>query len=843
MKKSLTTAAALLLASAAFTTVASLPPSLFSPDAGGYIERGRLMLENNNTAGAIDQLRRALRADASFTPRTEEECSYMIAMAYYERGDERCMDMLAGFASSYPESALAASALMARADYLFFRHQYGLASVAYEKVDIEALGKEDAGVCRLRYAVSLIRIGEYKRGEAILASLASGNSDVSEAARYYTAYAEYCRGDIRSARKHFEALDRMRLERTSNQGRLTTSDYADPECYLAQIDYAEEKYADGAARAMKAMKSRISTDMMTEMQRIAGECLFREGKYAEAYPFLEKYCATPDIDYSTSAIYDLGTILYSRNDYSRAAQLLNKVSGNNDAVAQGAALTLGQCEEALGNYQKAAAAYRTSYSREFDKKVAETALYNYISLSVKEKKPDTSAMNEFMRRFPNSAYTPEVAESLATVLYDKGDYREALSAMDRISMPYASARLLKLKTLYKLGVAARKKGNNTDALAYLRRAVATDANDAQLLAQCRLWLGDVLFAQKKYEAAEKEYRLFTTAVPRGENAALGVYNLASALYMQKKFASARPLYERAASMLKGVNSRLRSDALTRAADCSNYTGDLASATASYSAALEEKEADTGYALLQRAKMYGLQGDLNRKLSELERIIDNPEVSPQAMLEKGRTLLELNRADEAAEVFRLTAERHPSAAEAREALLQRAIIFSGQHKDREAQEAYGEVIRRWPASSEAHAAQQDLKSISDRIEEETRPARTYEQADILLGSDNAEEGIRMLEALSADPDSEYGARAAVRLAEYRLSKGQLREAQRLMEKFTDRGSEQEYWLARGFITLSDALVAQGNKSLAAEYLRGLQSNYTGSEDDITDMINQRLKKLK
>ncbi len=50
----------------------------------------------------------------------------------------------------------------------------------------------------------------------------------------------------------------------------------------------------------------------------------------------------------------------------------------------------------------------------------------------------------------------------------------------------------------------------------------------------------------------------------------------------------------------------------------------------------------------------------------------------------------------------------------------------------------------------------------------------------------------------------------------------------------------YWLARGFIVLSDALRAQGNGFEADEYLRSLKSNYPGTEAEIFDMIDSRLK---
>ena len=65
----------------------------------------------------------------------------------------------------------------------------------------------------------------------------------------------------------------------------------------------------------------------------------------------------------------------------------------------------------------------------------------------------------------------------------------------------------------------------------------------------------------------------------------------------------------------------------------------------------------------------------------------------------------------------------------------------------------------------------------------------------------------------------------------------------MTEFTDAGSPHEYWLARGYIVLADALAARSSKAAAREYLESLKENYPGTESDIIRMIDSRLNKLK
>jgi TolA-binding protein len=96
------------------------------------------------------------------------------------------------------------------------------------------------------------------------------------------------------------------------------------------------------------------------------------------------------------------------------------------------------------------------------------------------------------------------------------------------------------------------------------------------------------------------------------------------------------------------------------------------------------------------------------------------------------------------------------------------------------------------------------------------------------------------ALAATPSDIYGSKSAVALAESYYKGGQTDKGLKVINAFIDANPPHAYWLARGFILLSDMLRSQGNTYEANEYLRSLRSNYPGSEADIFDMIDSRLK---
>ena len=61
-------------------------------------------------------------------------------------------------------------------------------------------------------------------------------------------------------------------------------------------------------------------------------------------------------------------------------------------------------------------------------------------------------------------------------------------------------------------------------------------------------------------------------------------------------------------------------------------------------------------------------------------------------------------------------------------------------------------------------------------------------------------------------------------------------------FTQMNTQQQYWLARALILLSDINKARGEYFQARQYLLVLQQNYTAPGDDIPSLISGRLAAL-
>lgn len=142
-----------------------------------------------------------------------------------------------------------------------------------------------------------------------------------------------------------------------------------------------------------------------------------------------------------------------------------------------------------------------------------------------------------------------------------------------------------------------------------------------------------------------------------------------------------------------------------------------------------------------------------------------------------------------------------------------------------------------ANALREAAQSVLSSSTLGAQDKTEAAFSMGLAEHLADNDN--DARQIWSKLAKDASDIYGAKAAVYLAQNYLDHQMNDEALTTAEAFTASGTPHQYWLARGFIILSDAMRAKGKVFEADEYLRAVRSNYTGDEADIFDAIDSRL----
>ncbi len=129
-----------------------------------------------------------------------------------------------------------------------------------------------------------------------------------------------------------------------------------------------------------------------------------------------------------------------------------------------------------------------------------------------------------------------------------------------------------------------------------------------------------------------------------------------------------------------------------------------------------------------------------------------------------------------------------------------------------------------------------------ISDEMRAEALYGRAKALVAKGQWTKAQPDLKALASEVRTARGAEAEYLLAQSYFELNDLEASEAEIMHFTQMNTQQQYWLARALILLSDINKAHGEFFQARQYLLVLQQNYTTPGDDIPALIKARLAEL-
>lgn len=943
--------------------VISPPWAAATATLGEQLSEAKRLDALGNYRGVIDNLIAIYDAsDFPLPAESEKEWLYLLGKAFYETSDPRALTLLEKFTTEWPAASEALNARFLTADFYFFLHKWSDALERYRALDCKVMDSAQRDLYTYREALCLIKCGFFNEAQPLLSSLINSKEYASRA-KYYEAYICYVNGEDKRAMTLFREVEKAMPE---DEPELC------PSYYIAQLLFRQGKWDECERLASSLLKKNINPSLAVDTRRIYGLSRYKIGDYTAALPILERYSDEAGEDAYHDALYALGVCQYDAHELDKAEQNFSRVAEDHDVIGQGAALYLGQIAARRGESDAAAMNFERAYRMNYDNKVAESALYDYVvALANGGNVPfDSNAgmLEEFIRNYPNSDYAPVIERHLACLYYNEGDYDNALRVARKIKHPSKDDIALLQMILYSGGSSALSSGNPDKAADLLEKCVAISNADSKVRNQARIWLADALYQQKKYRQAEQQYDAALRSGESDDNTLHARYALGYSQMMQNRFREASSTFSRLLSSID-LPEELGRDARLRIADCKYYTGNYAAAKSDF-ATLKSQGHSADYASYRHAQILGIEGDLNGKISELlslEHNFNGSKWMPNVLKELADTYIALGQPSKAADTYSRMLHRYPVDAAAPEAQLGMASALMDTGDAAAAAKAYREILQKWPSSKESRLADAALReyyaesgNLSDyarflssipgfslnasemdelaysaaerqflnnsssvsplqkylkdypsglhaaeawsllarhyydnkdkgnalnayrelerrggaeyAVEAYTGIMRTADNSGLrsdyarrlistggastealeeaefyvaeasLNGKNTSEEqeAERVLRRLAKNPFSEFGAHSAVTIAESMLRKNKPGEALKIMEEFTSSGSEQQYWVARGFIVMADAYTALGDKYMAREYLQSLKRNYPGKEADIRAAIEQRLK---
>lgn len=760
------------------------------PELEGEMQRvvGESLFKLGDEGQAREYLQKYLsRCDRENTPAVASAIYSMGAILYADRDYEGAMRMMDKLTGNNDE--ISQSAWLYMGQILLHQNDASGAAVAFDKAYRQGYNRSVSETALYNYVAARTRGGNVPFSSAIpmMEDFLSAfpNSKYSSAVEQELATAYYNEKDYRKAMESIERIKHPGKQVLAAKQKVAYS--LGTEC-AANSNWGEaEKYMQIAA-------SMTQQDASTarQAQLWLGDALYAQGKYSQATSSYKKFLASePKSANRTLGLYDLAYSLYMQKDYKQASHRFTEALESKPALPQSlrtdATIRRADCLYYCGDTQTAI----NSYSEAIDAGAtdADYALLRRAMTrgSAGDARGKIADLELLMGRFPESKWMAQALLEKGIALTDLGDASSAAEAFEELSRRFPQS-----------GEARR---------GWLNLAISRQTSGE---------------TEKSIEAYKELIRRW----PTSEEAALAGEDLRKIYASRGDLASLSAWLKRVPGAPQLDDNEIERLAFDAAERLLNDRPDDTSALKKYIADYPDGKY-LAQALYDLADVDYAAGNYASALRHAEELIakrgdSRPATGALAM--KGEIIEKYypERKGEALEAWRLLLEKGGAD---------------------QAEDAYAGIMRTTDDASEQLRYANKLLSAQSGLSAEASAEATLYKALALLKQGKAKEGERLLENLSTSPETEAGARAAVELGERQLKSGNAAAAERTLSAFTDAGTPHQYWLARGFIALADALHARGKTSLAREYVISLRDNYPGNESDIKSMIEKRVKAWK
>lgn len=512
------------------------------------------------------------------------------------------------------------------------------------------------------------------------------------------------------------------------------------------------------------------------------------GDYAQAAEnYLGFLREAPSTDANrTLAYYNLGYTRFRQSRWDDAITDFRRVAdarGVNGALRADALNRMADCLYYKARPGEAAKVYNEAYDA--NPQAGDYALYQ--SALMKGRQGDHAAlidaMDDMMSRFPNSALVPAAMLEKAQAFVELGSTKDAIDTYTELAANYPSTAQGRNAYL-QLAVTHFNNGNTQNAIDVYKEVIRRyPTSDEALTAITDL--------QKIYaeDGRLPEFAEFVNSVPNAPKIDPSTLDAAA-------FQAAETEY---------IDTQ--------------HTGKLADYLRDYPRGAYEPQA-----LYYLAEAASNNGDGQTALDYIAEIVANypdSEVSEDALLLKGDNELNLGKTEVALNTYTELERRASSPRvlnDARMGIMRAALD-----------------LRRYD----------DVITVTDKISATSAPGTSemeevsFSRAQALDAKGRHNDAYEIWTDLAATPSDVYGAKSAVYMAQSLLDNGQTDKALSTADALINAGTPHNYWLARAFIVLSDALRKQGQSFEADEYLKSLKDNYPENDADIFMMINERL----
>jgi len=632
----------------------------------------------------------------------EKDYYTSVSAAELQHGDAAAL--LKSFLRTYPENTRSNRAWFQLGNLQFRNNSYRSALDAYTKVDPYDMNTEENAEFAFKKGYCHFKQENYDEAADAFYRIKEQQTKYTGPANYYYAHIMYASGKYETALRDFEKL-------RDDETFKNVVPY-----YIIQIYYLQGRHDEMLELAQPYLKGQHNK-RTNEILRLAADVNYRKGNYAEAIRLMEEYREISRNKGNRGESYLLGYSYYKTGNYSKAIPEFQSVTTENDSMAQNAYYHLGDCYLKSDQKKFASGSFLAAWKIPIKSDIAEDALFNYAKISIEISynpyNEAIKALQQYLNEYPSSPRRDEAYTYLANLYMVTKNYREALTTLENIKKRNASQNTIYQKITYFRGLELFSDNQFFDAIGQFKKSLDNRSDD-EITAGAMFWTAESYYRLGQYEIAAGYYDKFLGLSGAEKYASYNTvnYSLGYSYLKQKNYSAAKQAFTKYIES-RPTDIKMLNDARLRLADCHLMTKQYKEAIQQYDQAIAARASDADYALFQKSIAVGVTGNLNQKVSSLQKLLtDYPKsnYSDDARFELGRTFVSLKKNEEALAAFQKVVAEYPRSSIVKNALLNIGLVYYNTNRDQKALETFKKVVSDYPATPEAREALAVIRNI-------------------------------------------------------------------------------------------------------------------------------------
>ncbi|WP_210515553.1 tetratricopeptide repeat protein [Hymenobacter terricola] len=771
----------------------------------------------------------------------DAEYYYAISGLYLSHPDAE--GLILDFAAQHPAHPRAASAYFELGKFYFDQKNYESAIRYFTKVAPDNLSNDQRAEADFKLGYSYFEQKDYEKARLLFDRNKQVQSQYKYASSYYAGYLGYRAGDYAAARADLAVAEQNDAYKPVVPAIVT------------QIYYKEGNYDGLIGYASKALQNTPPPQNSDEIQLLLGDAYYQKQQYKEAAEYFDKYAAIHKNKIEPALEYKIGFANYKMGDFKGAIASLKNVAVRRDSLGQNAAYHLGLSYVQNNQKPQAVTAFEAARQSTFDKSIAENATLKLGQVQYElGNLPETIAvLKDFRKKFPRSKNQATVDELLSTSFLSSTDYSQALTYLESLEDRSDKLNDTYQRVAYSQAALLYNNGNYAEALPLLDKSLKYPSDDG-LRAAAQVLRGEIFSVGQQYPDAITAYVAAARSARQGgvspEEADFeqkARYGLGYAYYNTKQYERARPQFQ---AFLSDTDAKPADpnyyDATLRLADTYYVAKNYPQALTLYDKVITANAADKDYAYYQKGRTLGLMGrreEANNTLAALLKTSPNSRYAEDAVFQQAQLSFEAGEYQPAVTGFSRLIDNRPNSGLVPQALQKRGVAYANLQQQDKAVADFQRVLTDFPrseAASQAIYSLQESLTALGRTEEfdaalasfkiqnpdsKATESVEFEAAKSLYLAEKYQPAILRLETyLKQYPESALGPDARFFLADSYLKTGDKQQGlTRLRDVVTEGKTE---FLNRAVGRLADLEFENKNYADAAklyERLRGASTN--------------------